>query len=87
MIATDIWQLLEESGFDRISILKIDIEGSEMEVFSSSYSEWLPHVDHLVIELHSHECVVAFHKAITTEPFVLSSCEELVFCNRLSNNP
>jgi hypothetical protein len=49
-----------------------------MEVFSSSYNEWLPHVDHLVIELHSHECVVAFHKAITTEPFVLSSCEELV---------
>jgi FkbM family methyltransferase len=87
MIATDIRQLLEESGFDRISILKIDIEGSEREVFSSNYSDWLPHVDHLVIELHSHECVVAFHKAITTEPFVLSSCEELVVCKRLANHP
>lgn len=87
MIATDIRQLLDESGFDRISILKIDIEGSEMELFSSNYSEWLARVDNLVIELHSHECAVAFHKAITTEPFVLSSCEELVVCRLLPNYP
>jgi FkbM family methyltransferase len=85
MIATDIRQLLKESGFDRISILKIDIEGSEMEVFSSNYSEWLPYVDHLVIELHSDECATAFQKAITTEPFVLSCCEELVVCKRPAN--
>lgn len=85
MIATDIEQLLKESGCDRISILKIDIEGSEMEIFSANHSEWLPHVDHLVIELHSDECAVAFQKAITTEPFVLSSCEELVVCKRFAN--
>jgi FkbM family methyltransferase len=85
MIATDIEQLLKESGCDRISILKIDIEGSEMEIFSANYSEWLPHVDHLVIELHSDECAVAFQKAITTEPFVLSSCDELVVCKRFAN--
>jgi hypothetical protein len=36
-----------------------------MEVFSSNYGEWLPQVDRLVIELHSHECTVAFQKAIT----------------------
>jgi FkbM family methyltransferase len=85
MIATDIQQLLKESGFDRISILKIDIEGSERELFSSNYSEWLPQVDHIVIELHDDECAVAFQKAITTEPFVLSSCEELVVCKRFAN--
>jgi FkbM family methyltransferase len=82
MIATDIRRLLMESGFDRISILKIDIEGSEIELFSSNYSEWLPWVDHLVIELHNDDCAVAFQNAIRTEPFVLSRCEELVVCRR-----
>jgi FkbM family methyltransferase len=84
MIATDIGQLLKESGFDRISILKVDIEGAEMELFSSNYIEWLTQVDHLVIELHSDGCAVAFQKAITTEPFALSCCEELVVCKRFA---
>lgn len=87
MIATDIGQLLRESGFDRISILKIDIEGSEVEVFSSNCSEWISRVDHLLIELHGEECAAAFEKAIASEPFVSiqpdkSRYEELVVCKR-----
>jgi FkbM family methyltransferase len=83
VIATDIRHLLKESGFDRISILKIDIEGSELELFSSNYHEWLPLVDRLVIELHHDECAAAFHNAIKSQPHVLSQCDELVVYKRV----
>lgn len=51
MTALDIGTILEKSGHERISILKIDIEGSEREVFARNHA-WLSKVDHLVIEIH-----------------------------------
>lgn len=51
MQAVDINTLLEDSGFDRISILKIDIEGSESAVFREN-TDWLRKVDHMVVEIH-----------------------------------
>jgi FkbM family methyltransferase len=81
--ACDIGSLFKESGFDRIALLKIDIEGSEVEVFTSSeYSEWLPSVDHLVIELHGSDCKSAFLQAIAPEGFAVSRCDELTVCRR-----
>lgn len=35
-----------------IDILKVDIEGAEVEVFSENYESWLPKVKYLVIETH-----------------------------------
>jgi FkbM family methyltransferase len=81
-VATDINTLLEESGFPRISILKIDIEGAEIDVFASNYQKWIPKVDNLVIELHGEECAAVFEKAIAEEKFVRSRCGELMVCTR-----
>jgi FkbM family methyltransferase len=81
--ATDIGTLLRDSGFARVSILKMDIEGAEAEVFSSGYDTWLPKIDNLVIELHSDECEAIFAKAIERENFTRSRCEELHVCKRL----
>jgi FkbM family methyltransferase len=64
IIATDIGTLLEESGYDRISILKIDIEGAEASVFSSNYGRWIKRVDNLVIELHDDKCIAIFRRAV-----------------------
>ena len=50
--ATGIAELLRESGHERLSILKIDIEGAEVVVFSHNTQEWLPRVDNIAIELH-----------------------------------
>jgi FkbM family methyltransferase len=47
-----IGTLLDRAGFDRVDILKIDIEGAELEVFSHGASEWLPRVDLIIIETH-----------------------------------
>jgi len=53
--AVDIQTLLRESGHSRISILKIDIEGSEAELLRHG-CDWLDLVDNLAIELHGADC-------------------------------
>jgi FkbM family methyltransferase len=70
--------LIEMSGFNRISILKIDIEGAELNLFKSNI-EWLELVDNLVIELHGMECYEVFLKAIS-DRFKISTSGELTVC-------
>ena len=49
--ATTIGDLLHDYEIDRISILKVDIEGGEKAVFDDS-SDWIERVDAIAIELH-----------------------------------
>ena len=86
-VAIDIGSLLDASGFDRISILKVDIEGAERIVFASNYAHWLPRVDSLIIELHDEECSRVFQSAIAGEDFVVSSCDEQTVCLRKATRP
>ena len=44
--------LLSISGHARISLLKMDIEGAEIDVFSNKPSLWLDKVDALLIQCH-----------------------------------
>ena len=44
--------LIEEAGFSNVDILKVDIEGAELEVFSQGAAEWLPRVNLIIIETH-----------------------------------
>ncbi|OYY92907.1 MAG: hypothetical protein B7Y41_14225 [Hydrogenophilales bacterium 28-61-23] len=84
MTAVDIGSLLDNSGFDRISILKIDIEGAETVVFGSNFELWINRVDNLVIELHSDECRSVFMNAIDGLGFKLTHSGELTVCKRLA---
>jgi FkbM family methyltransferase len=79
--ATTIASLLKESQQQRISILKIDIERSELALFSANYKEWLDRVDNLTIELYE-ECASGFHKAIADQEFTVFDCDELTVCRR-----
>lgn len=45
--------IVEESGFDRIDILKIDIEGAEVQMFRSELG-WLERVRSILIEFHGN---------------------------------
>lgn len=45
--------ILDRYDVKKISILKLDIEGAELEVFRNS-SSWIDRVDSLIIELHEH---------------------------------
>ena len=80
MQAVDIGGLLQKSGFNRISILKIDIEGAEREVFRTNYQSWIGKVDRLVIELHGPDCEAALMRALEYCTVEVSRCEELTVC-------
>jgi FkbM family methyltransferase len=47
----NIEKIIELYGIDEIDILKIDIEGSEKEVFNNC-SQWINKVNSIVVELH-----------------------------------
>lgn len=51
--ALTVRNIMDRHCFPRIDLLKIDIEGSEKNVFESpSVMEWLPHVRMILIETH-----------------------------------
>jgi FkbM family methyltransferase len=83
--ATSIHQLMKKYSLTQIDILKMDIEGSEKEVFSVGYENWLPLTKCLVIELHDRMkpgCSHAVFSAITKYDFSFSiKGENLVFIN------
>lgn len=85
MMATDVATLLAGSGYPRISILKVDVEGAERAIFADRPGPWLDLVDNLVIELHGAECEAVFHRAIAGRGFEVSRCDELTVCSR--SNP
>lgn len=64
-----ISKLLQDSGFEEIDLLKIDIEGAEKEVFGAAdVDEWLSKVRILTIELHDRMkrgCSYEFFKAVS----------------------
>lgn len=44
--------LMDDAGFERVDLLKMDIEGSEYGLFRANASEWLRRTRVLVVELH-----------------------------------
>jgi FkbM family methyltransferase len=85
--AIDIPTVLTRSGRERISLLKIDIEGAECVLFSApNLASWLPLVDCLAIELHDDThfggCTEVFRRAIADEPFTITQVGELTVCRR-----
>lgn len=56
-------QLLEMAGWDRVDLLKCDIEGSEQELFDAPQN-WLDRVDRIVIELHVPYLLPQFYEAL-----------------------
>ncbi len=47
-----IAQLISQFNIPQIDLLKMNIEGSEKEVFSENYQSWLPITTAMLIELH-----------------------------------
>ena len=72
MRAVDIGTLLKESDRNKISILKIDIEGAEAVVFKENYESWLPFAENIVIELHDD---TFFGKASDIVLDTISACQ------------
>jgi FkbM family methyltransferase len=75
--------ILKDLQADKIDILKIDIEGSERELFLENYQTWLPKVNCLIIELHDsyrRGCGNSLFRAIANyDYFFTKKGENLIF--------
>jgi FkbM family methyltransferase len=69
--------------FNRVDLLKIDIEGSEVELFRNNAERWLPMVDNIAIELHSPEAADVFFRALQNYHYGLEKSSELTICRNL----
>lgn len=79
----DMLTLIDLCGAAEIDLLKIDIEGSELELFSRNIGSWLPRVRNLCIELHGPECEAIFFRALLGYFYNLSHSGELTVCSEL----
>lgn len=80
-------QIIEEFDIPIIDILKIDIEGSEKDVFANNSDFWLPKVRIMGIELHDRMldgCREVFFDAINKNPFfkIRYYSEDIILYNR-----
>ncbi len=83
--AVSIFNLMAEFNFPKIDILKLDIEGSEKEVFEENFETWLPKTKILIIELHDAlkpGCSKSVFDAIGKYDFSFSiKGENIIFTN------
>src|SRR5262249_7612430 len=86
----DIGSLLASSGYERVSILKMDVEGAEAVVFGENHQSWLGRVDAIAIELHDDSIFgrgsKVFFSAINGQGFRVSQSGELTICRRPVSN-
>jgi FkbM family methyltransferase len=76
-----ISELLESSGHDEIDLLKIDVEGSERELFTRDADPWLSRTRNLMVELHGPACREVFFERMREYQFELIQDGEVTFCS------
>ncbi len=82
----NIQLLMKKNNWNRIDLLKIDIEGSEVEVFNES-SQWINSVKVIIIELHDRVrpgCREALVKATRNFEIINQTCGEKIILRNLS---
>jgi FkbM family methyltransferase len=82
--AVDLPTVLQNSSSERISILKVDIEGSEYQLLTHEPDRWLRFTDTLAIELHDQQCEQAFAAAMQGYRCEMSATKELTICRNLT---
>jgi FkbM family methyltransferase len=75
--------LIEMIGASEIDLLKIDIERSELEIFSHDSETWLPCVKNICIELHGSDCESVFFQALSGYSYDLAHRGDLTVCRHL----
>jgi FkbM family methyltransferase len=61
-------KIMDVGGWQSIDLLKVDIEGAELELFSSEVESWLPHTRMLFVETHDRMrpgCAQALFSALS----------------------
>jgi hypothetical protein len=77
--AVDVPSLLDGSGAARIDLLKLDIEGAELEVLRDGADRWIDRVETLFVELHDRfrpGCSEALERAVARRGFARARAGE-----------
>jgi len=80
--------VMKMQGWDFIDILKLDIEGSEVEILSKHLELWVDKIGMLIIELHpglDEKCSRVLFEAFSNKDFNLQCSDEnlaLIFKNK-----
>jgi len=80
--ASSITSILKKYNQQQLDILKLDVEGSELEIFTCGYEEWLPNTRLLIIETHDRfrpGCTEAVLKAVSKYNFSRQEKGENIF--------
>jgi FkbM family methyltransferase len=81
--AIGISEIIDEHNLEKIDILKVDIEGSEKELFSNNFEQWLPKVRVLIIELHDRmkpNCAKTVFDALNKYNYTFTIKGENIVC-------
>jgi FkbM family methyltransferase len=77
----DIPTLLREQNISTVDLLKIDIEGSELQLFrGEACQSWIRRIRNIAIELHGAECSETFFDALAGFRYQLLRSGELHIC-------
>lgn len=79
---TTLPALLHSISSGRIDILKMDIEGAEMEILSGDVSEWLPHVGLLIVETHGNIITEKLKDVMASQGWQAVRYRNLFYCSR-----
>jgi len=86
MRAVDIGSVMESRGIQRLSLLKVDIEGAEAIVFGANYESWIDRVDNIAIELHDDSAFgnasEVFFRAIAGRGFTVTTHADMTICRK-----
>lgn len=74
--------LLAQEGIERLDLLKIDIEGAELDVFGAGLLDWMDRVDCIQIELETAEADALFHRVARERGFQLARYREVTIARR-----
>ena len=69
-----------------VDLLKIDVEGSEKEIFEPAARSWLPNVRNLVIELHDQECSRRVFGVLDTYEYEMTNRDRVYYFRNLRVN-
>jgi FkbM family methyltransferase len=86
--AITVPDILENSHTGKVDILKLDIEGSELPLFTKAAEPWIDHVGMIVIELHDRDrpgCAQAFYSTLVARKFVQEIKGENIFVKLLQD--
>jgi FkbM family methyltransferase len=84
--ALSIATLLANYQIETVDILKVDIEGAEVELFSANAASWLPRVKYLVVETHERfrpgSDAIVTHAMAATHAELAQHSEDRIFVRR-----